>query len=374
MNPFFSMQKVRALEPEIQTLVDKLCARFNDLKGTGTPINTQHAYSCFSTDVISDYALGSGFNYLDAPDFVPDWSDTLSGIAEASAWFKPFPWMLGLLQAAPQGPVAKMNPGMGFMFAYQRRCAVLINTIIEARDRGEKVSVDKFGRATLFHDIVNSDLPPEERGVERLAQEAQATIGAGAETVSKTLAWTTYHLLANPDKLAKMKAELNRLDPDCKAKFVDLEQMPYLTSVMLEGLRLSYGVSGRLQRIAPNEVMQYKEWSIPAGTPVGMSCVLQHHHEEIFPGSYSFNPERWMDPAERRRLEPYMVAFSRGSRQCLGMNLARAELLLALSNVFRKVNFELYQTTKEDVTLQHEIFLPFPKQGSKGVRVVVVDG
>lgn len=372
MNPFFSTQKVRSLEPEILGLVNKLCARFNDLKGTGVPINTQHAFSCFSTDVISDYALGSGFNYLDAPDFVPYWSDTMSGIAEASAWFKPFPALLGLLKAAPEALIAKINPGMDLMFAFQRRCAVLTTPLIEARNRGDNVELGKHDRPTLFHSIVNSDLPPEERGPERMTQEAQSTIGAGAETVSKTLAWTTYHLLANPDIFQKMKDELNRLDPEFKATSVELEQMPYVTSVMLEGLRLSYGVSGRLQRIAPDQDLQYKEWSIPAGTPVGMSSVLMHHSEEIFPDSFKFIPERWLDPAERRRLDPYMVAFSKGSRQCLGMTLARVELLLALSHVYRKVNFELYETTEKDVTIKSEIFLPFPEQGSKGVRVVVV--
>jgi cytochrome P450 len=44
-----------------------------------------------------------------------------------------------------------------------------------------------------------------------------------------------------------------------------------------------------------------------------------HHDESVFPDSYRFNPERWVDPAERKRLEKYMVAFSKGSRQCIGM-------------------------------------------------------
>jgi hypothetical protein len=48
-------------------------------------------------------------------------------------------------------------------------------------------------------------------------------------------------------------------------------------------------------------------------------------------------------------------------------------MLLAMAKVFREVNFELYETTREDVTLAHELFLPFPKVGSKGVRVLVTD-
>ena len=46
-------------------------------------------------------------------------------------------------------------------------------------------------------------------------------------------------------------------------------------------------------------------------------------------------------------------------------------MLLALSKLSREVNFQLYETTREDVTLAHELFLPFPKVGSKGVRVLM---
>lgn len=54
-------------------------------------------------------------------------------------------------------------------------------------------------------------------------------------------------------------------------------------------------------------------------------------------------------------------------------SLARAEMLLAMSKVFREVNFTLFETTRKDVTLAHELFLPFPEAGSKGVRVLVTN-
>jgi cytochrome P450 len=94
--------------------------------------------------------------------------------------------------------------------------------------------------------------------------------------------------------------------------------------------------------------MRYKEWSIPAGvslcsdnvllgmevnilqTPVGMTSVLMHHKEDIFPDSYNFIPERWLDPERRKHLEKYLVSFTKGSRQCIGMKyvLCLEELLL----------------------------------------------
>jgi cytochrome P450 len=54
-----------------------------------------------------------------------------------------------------------------------------------------------------------------------------------------------------------------------------------------------------------------------------MTSSILHHNEAIFPDSHQFIPERWVDPADRRRLDKYMVAFSRGSRQCAGMKYAK---------------------------------------------------
>lgn len=44
-----------------------------------------------------------------------------------------------------------------------------------------------------------------------------------------------------------------------------------------------------------------------------------------------------------------------------------------MASIYRDVNFELYETTREDVTMAHELFLAFPKIGSKGVRALIVE-
>lgn len=53
---------------------------------------------------------------------------------------------------------------------------------------------------------------------------------------------------------------------------------------------------------------------------MSMSSYLVHHDESIFPDSYSFKPERWIEVGDNSdRLTKYMVSFTRGSRACLGM-------------------------------------------------------
>jgi hypothetical protein len=47
------------------------------------------------------------------------------------------------------------------------------------------------------------------------------------------------------------------------------------------------------------------------------------------------------------------------------------ELFIALGAVFRRFNFEIYETDTSDVGLAHDFFLPSPKLDSQGVRVKV---
>ena len=111
-----------------------------------------------------------------------------------------------------------------------------------------------------------------------------------------------------------------------------------------------------------------------------MSTPLIHLNPSIFPDPLSFQPERFL---ENPRLKRYIMSFSQGSRQCLGMNLAYAELYLVLSGVWRRFGgpetekkdaggwMELYQTDKTDVEMEYDLFVPYAKKDSKGIRVIV---
>jgi hypothetical protein len=56
-----------------------------------------------------------------------------------------------------------------------------------------------------------------------------------------------------------------------------------------------------------------------------------------------------------------------------GCSLAYAELYLTLPAVICRLvrRLELFETTVEDVRYDHECFVPVPREGSRGVRVLV---
>jgi cytochrome P450 len=216
---------------------------------------------------------------------------------------------------------------------------------------------------------------------------------AGTLTTAWVLEVVMFWLLSQPSTLRKLKSELREAIPSPAdigtLPLPVLEQLTYLNAVIKEGLRLTYGVSCRLARIDPDNPIEYvdqatnRTWHIPAGTPVGLTSVQIHHDESIFPNSKLFSPERWLDASGQltRDLDKYMVSFCAGSRQCMGINLAHAELYLCLSAIWRVWGskgvrggddvgwFELYETGLRDVEIESDAFLPIQQKGTKGIRV-----
>jgi cytochrome P450 len=155
-------------------------------------------------------------------------------------------------------------------------------------------------------------------------------------------------------------------------------------------LRLSYGLTSRLVRLASTP-LKYGPYTIPARTPISQNHYCVHHDEILFPDSRSFMPERWLNnpkapvlhtPASvaeskgggsGKLLSRYLVAFMKGSRTCVGMHLAHAQLHIVLANVFRRCELELYETEWRDVGFVRDMFVPMPASDGRGLRVLVKD-
>ena len=60
---------------------------------------------------------------------------------------------------------------------------------------------------TVFHTLLQSDLPAKEKETKRLADEAVLLVGAGTHTTSFILAVLTFYLLSNPPLLRKLREE-----------------------------------------------------------------------------------------------------------------------------------------------------------------------
>ena len=66
-----------------------------------------------------------------------------------------------------------------------------------------------------------------------------------------------------------------------------------------------------------------------------------------------------------------MVAFSRGNRMCLGMQMAYAEMLTTIATLFRRFDMELFETDRTSVDFYQDFVTPQVRPGVLGVRVLV---
>ena len=309
---------------------------------------------------------------------------------------KQFNWGYSFMKTfVPEWIVSLVHPLTRQLFNLQHG---IFDQVSEIKQENSRTPYSKeTAHATIFHDLLSSKLPTSELTATRLTEEAITIIGAGTVTTAQTLATTLYYILSNPPILSRLRQELADLflSYPGRPSWQHLEQLPYLSAVLSEGLRFSYGVSHRLQRISPDSPIQFREWCIPPGTPVSMTQMFIHEDPSIFERPKDFVPERWLEeelnvaqeiekstsrdtrsaksPMELKR---FLVPFSKGTRQCVGMNLAYSELYLTIGTLLKPrecggLDLELYDTDDSDVDIIHDFFNPSPRLDSQGIRVIV---
>lgn len=172
---------------------------------------------------------------------------------------------------------------------------------------------------TIIHDILAApSITPEEKTFPRVYDEIGAVTGAAFETTAHVLRIILYYVYTDAKTLNRLRADLATIE-DTDPVLSTLEQIPYLTAVIMEGLRLGPGNASRLARIAPDRDLVFEDWRIPAGTPVGMSPILMHVDERLYPDPESFQPERWLGLDVSQKTDKTFAPFVRGTRNCAGM-------------------------------------------------------
>lgn len=378
--PFFSQQRVLGLQNLIRRHVAKLCTRFEEYKVSGRPLPTLEAFSCLTADIIIEYSMGVQQKSLDDPDFAPLYTQSVKKSAMLGVYAKHLPWLYPLANAL-QGWIIKASPEYGAVFEFRNSNLQRGRAVFERKDK-EKAgqTIDSAAHTTIFDDLYDSALPPSDKTLDRLTQESTFIVGAALDTTANTLNSILFHLLSTPHTWTALKSELRSATkatttPDLPA----LQSLPYLNAVINEGLRLSHGLSCRNARLAHTPLV-YKHHTIPAYTPVGMDAPTTHLDATLFPDPTAWVPERWLSAdgqrceavtPDGRPLERFLMAFGRGARQCVGINLARAEMCIVLAVIVGRFEFELWESDGRDVDMVHDLTLPGVEKGRKGVRVLV---
>jgi cytochrome P450 family 135 len=184
-----------------------------------------------------------------------------------------------------------------------------------------------------------------------LRDELLTLVLAGHETTANQLAWTWERLVRNPAAYDRLVETIRgNGDPTDVVETTIQESMRTRPVIPIIGRRVM--VPWRLG-----------EYVVPGDTPVGVSILLLHHREDLYPDPFTFRPERW-DGHKPGTYE--WIPFGGGIRRCLGAALAMAEQRIVLSEMARRLDLEAHAAEPERAKHRNVTMIP-----SKGAKVLI---
>src|SRR6266571_3980174 len=111
---------------------------------------------------------------------------------------------------------------------------------------------------------------------------------AGIDTVANSLSFMLYALLAHPEALQRVQAEVDAVRSQEMLSWEQLKQMPDLQGAMMETLRRYPVAGGHRARVArPLTLAGYR---LEPGQDVEVAMTVPHFLEEVYPSPLQFDP------------------------------------------------------------------------------------
>jgi cytochrome P450 len=174
---------------------------------------------------------------------------------------------------------------------------------------------------------------------ELVLSESMQLLVAGHETSSNGLSWLLYLLSSRPDCLERVRQEFDSVLGDAPLTFGDLPKLEFATQVIQEGLRL-YPPFWMVDRMAVADD-RAGDLVIPRGSTVIVYVYGAHHAPRYWESPESFDPERFTKTNDKLRTPFTYLPFGGGPRGCIGGNYAMLQILMILSELLRRYDFQL---------------------------------
>ncbi|KAJ6000069.1 hypothetical protein N7481_000478 [Penicillium waksmanii] len=307
----FSAKGLQVQEPILRGYVDKLIQRLEEIAASPNPvINMVKWYNLTTFDLIGDLAFGEPFGGLDSLDY--------------------HPWVATIFQAVRGIVLVMLRDAYPLLF-HALSLFLVPRSFMEKRERQieySNLTVQKRLRSTLrrgsvdFMDSMLRYRGDKEKEITDKEMEANANILiiAGSETTATLLSGVTYWLLRTPDALRKVSDEVrSSITSDSDITFQTSSQLPYM--------------------------LAYKKYLFI--NPLRTAPPLNFYRPE------EFLPERWLPLAKEDASSPFyndnrdvLQPFSIGPRNCIGRNLANAEMRMILARVLWNFDMELCPESK----------------------------
>jgi cytochrome P450 len=181
------------------------------------------------------------------------------------------------------------------------------------------------GTADMIDDAMReTEQYPEASRRAILEHVALGPMLAGIDTVANSLSFMLYALLAHPEALQRVQAEVDAAWGQGTLSWEQLKQMPDLRGVMMETLR-RYPVAG--YRLEP-------------GDDVEVAMTVPHFLSELYPNPMLFDLDRFRPPRNEHRKPGAYAPFGLGDHTCLGAGIAEVQLMVTMATLLSGYTFQ----------------------------------
>ncbi|ROV94286.1 hypothetical protein VMCG_08645 [Cytospora schulzeri] len=348
----FSSQALMEQQPLIQQYVDLLMQRLRENCQDGTrALDITKWYNWTTFDIIGDLAFGDPFGCLSESNYHPWVSMIFQSIKQGVR-------LIALRRSFPSVDRFVQTHLLGILAAKRQQHQQLVRSKVTKR-----MSLEEY-RPDFMHAMLGKYAEGKEKlSMGQILANASLLIIAGSETTATALSGATYLLCANPDTLAKLTEEVRSVfSSEDEITLLSMQKLKYMLAVLDESLRMFPPVPVSLPRAVHQGGDVFCDTFLPEKTIVHIWQYPTYRSPKNFALPDSFIPERWLgDPRFADDRKEALQPFSHGPRNCLGKNLAYAEMRLILARIIW--NFDMKLANRDEKWIDNnEVYTTWEKK------------
>ncbi|KAI5920504.1 P450 monooxygenase No.1 [Camillea tinctor] len=340
----FSDRSMRAQEPIIGSYVDLLIRRLRETYDKevaankeaaatdprGATVNMRNWFDWTTFDIIGDLGMGDSFKGLEDGGY--------------------HPWVALINNTVRQSSMLAAIVRLGFsglvQFAFNRGAiAATEHTQIVKEKLAQRLEL-KAERPDFIEGLIRH----KGLSFDELAANADLLLVAGSETTSTLLGGVTYLLSTHPDQYRRVTQEVRAaFESDDQITLTSVSGLSYMLACLNETLRHYPPVVTGMPRVVPKGGKHIVGKFVPENTIVAVWQWSINHDPRYWTEPHAFIPERWTGEDARFKNDrtEAMQPFGVGPRNCIGRNLAYAEMRLILAKLLYNFDISLHEDSRD---------------------------
>ncbi|XP_076652132.1 cytochrome P450 9e2-like [Halictus rubicundus] len=192
----------------------------------------------------------------------------------------------------------------------------------------------------------------------------------GYDSVSSQACMILYHLLAHPECLARLQAEVDEVVENTKGQltYEAVTDMKYLDAAVCEAMRL-YPIAIFMDRLCtkdfelPPALPGGKPFTVKKGTNLWVPIHAIHTDPKHFDNPEQFDPERFLQDGKKLMGSGAYIPFGMGPRMCIGNRFALTEMKVIIFHILARCDLKPCPKTQNPLKLSFNVIGNAAKDG-----------